>query len=740
MLLDDPLVQVVAGVEQQVDPGRRVAPDIAAADIGNLEEVGRDAGRPLADLHHLEADAGGLAQDGAAPAARSEGADRGHRHEFGADGQDGPVGGEVVRRRAGRRGQDHAVTDDLRQPLAVIDQDPDAGRLPRGTVEGDLVEGQRLVLGPGRGPDPRPERLQAGSLGGAEPRVEAGFRIRVHQKSDRPQVHAEDRQAEAAGVVQGLQHQPVAAEGDEKVGRLRRVVAMYRHQPRPRRRRRLAVGGQEAQAPVHAPPRPPGPAIRAPARILTVATAATTIYSGRAPRQRCAAAAGPPHGIRRVLMRPMSPDPFWHRPLARTDPGIAAAIRAETERQRDEIELIASENIVSPAVLEALGSPLTNKYAEGYPGRRYYGGCAEVDIAESLARDRARELFRCQHANVQPHSGAQANQAAFLALLKPGETLLGMDLAAGGHLTHGARPNLSGKWFRAAHYGVGRDTGRLDYDAIATLAARSRPRLVIAGGSAVPREIDFARFRAIADSVDAWLMVDMAHIAGLVAAGVHPSPLPHAHVVTSTTHKTLRGPRGGLVLSATEEIGRRIDSAVFPGLQGGPLMHVIAAKAVAFREALQPEFGDYARQVVANARILAETLVGNGLDIVSGGTDTHLLLADLRPIGVTGRDAEIALERAHLTCNKNGVPFDPLPPTVTSGIRLGTAAGTTRGFGAAEFSRIGEWIVRVLRGVAARGAGGDAAIEAEVRAAAIDLCRAFPVYPARDGTPAETEP
>ncbi len=428
-------------------------------------------------------------------------------------------------------------------------------------------------------------------------------------------------------------------------------------------------------------------------------------------------------------MSPTSSGTFWSQPLAVSDREVADAVGNEVRRQRSEIELIASENIVSRAVLDALGSALTNKYAEGYPGRRYYGGCEFVDVAESLAIDRAKALFHCAYANVQPHSGAQANQGVFLALIKPGDTILGMDLAAGGHLTHGAKPNVSGKWFDAHSYGVSRETGRLDYDEIARIAEACRPSLIVAGGSAVPREIDFARFREIADAFGAYLLVDMAHIAGLVAAGVHPSPLPHAHAVTSTTHKTLRGPRGGLILANDEAIGRRINSAVFPGLQGGPLMHVIAAKAVAFGEALRPEFRRYAQQVVANARTLAETLIQGGLDIVSGGTDTHLLLADLRPMGVSGRDAEFALGRAHLTCNKNGVPFDPAPPTITSGIRLGTPAGTTRGFEEAEFRTVGQLVLKVLEGVSTRGAAGDPDTEREVREEALALCRAFPVYP-----------
>ncbi len=388
--------------------------------------------------------------------------------------------------------------------------------------------------------------------------------------------------------------------------------------------------------------------------------------------------------------------------LAASDPEIAAAIAAELRRQQSQIELIASENIVSRAVLEAQGSVLTNKYAEGYPGRRYYGGCEFVDVAEQLAIDRACKLFGCSFANVQPHSGAQANQAVLLALLQPGDTILGLSLAAGGHLTHGARPNLSGKWFNAVAYGVRRDDARIDFDEVERLARQHRPKLIIAGGSAYPRVIDFARFRAIADAVGAYLMVDMAHFAGLVAGGVHPSPLPYADVVTTTTHKTLRGPRGGLILCMDEEIGRRINAAVFPGLQGGPLMHVIAAKAVAFGEALRPGFARYAAAVVDNARVLAETLSQGGMAIVSGGTDTHLLLVDLRPLGLTGREAEAALERAGITCNKNGIPFDPEKPTVTSGIRLGSPAATTRGFGVAEFRAVGEMIVEVLQALARR--------------------------------------
>jgi glycine hydroxymethyltransferase len=420
---------------------------------------------------------------------------------------------------------------------------------------------------------------------------------------------------------------------------------------------------------------------------------------------------------------------FFFEGLAARDPEIAAAIGAELGRQRDEIELIASENIVSRAVLEAQGSVMTNKYAEGYPGRRYYGGCQFVDVAETLAIERACRLFGAGFANVQPHSGSQANQAVFLALLKPGDTFLAMDLSAGGHLTHGAKPNVSGKWFEAVHYGVRRQDQRIDYDAVAELAVARRPKLIIAGGSAVPRIIDFARFREIADEVGAYLMVDMAHFAGLVASGHYPNPLAHAHVATTTTHKTLRGPRGGMILTDDEALAKRFNAAIFPGLQGGPLMHVIAAKAVAFGEALRPEFRDYQAAVIANAQVLAETLMKGGLDIVTGGTDTHLMLVDLRPKGVTGVDAEKALGRAHVTCNKNGVPFDPAPPTVTSGVRLGTPAGTGRGFGAAEFGAIGRMIVEVVDGLAARGPGGDPAVEAAVKARAQALCGRFPVYP-----------
>ena len=413
--------------------------------------------------------------------------------------------------------------------------------------------------------------------------------------------------------------------------------------------------------------------------------------------------------------------------LPQSDPEIAAAIGREQERQQFQIELIASENIVSRAVLEAQGSVLTNKYAEGYPGRRYYGGCEFVDTVETLAIERAKRLFGCRFANVQPHSGAQANQAVFVALLKPGDTILGMALAAGGHLTHGARPNLSGKWFNAVAYGVRRDDGRIDFDEVETLAREHRPKLIIAGGSGYSRIIDFARFRAIADEVGAHLMVDMAHFAGLVAGGVYPSPLPHADVVTTTTHKTLRGPRGGLVLTDDAEIGKRINAAVFPALQGGPLMHVIAAKAVALHEALQPSFKAYAGSVVDNAKTLAATLAEAGLEIVSGGTDSHLMLVDLRPLELTGRDAEVSLERAGITCNKNGIPFDPQKPTITSGIRLGSPAATTRGFGPREFRTVGAYIVEVLRCLG-RGPADNGATEGRIRRQVRDLCTRFPIY------------
>ena len=419
---------------------------------------------------------------------------------------------------------------------------------------------------------------------------------------------------------------------------------------------------------------------------------------------------------------------FFSRGLADADPVIARAIDQELGRQQSQIELIASENIVSRAVLEAQGSVLTNKYAEGYPAKRYYGGCEYVDIAEALAIDRAKQLFGCSFANVQPHSGAQANGAVMLALLQPGDTILGMSLDAGGHLTHGARPAQSGKWFHAVQYGVRAEDGLLDYDEIERLALEHRPKMIIAGASAYSRVIDFPRFRAIADKVDAILFVDMAHIAGLVAAGLHPSPLPLAHVVTTTTHKTLRGPRGGLILSNDEALGKKINSAVFPGLQGGPLMHVIAAKAVAFGEALEPDFQAYQRAVVENAKALAAVIRERGCEIVSGGTDNHLMLVDLRPKGVKGNAAEAALERADITCNKNGVPFDPEKPTVTSGIRLGTPAGTTRGFGIAEFREIGMAIGDVLDGLAENGPDGNADVEAAVRLRVARLCERFPIY------------
>jgi glycine hydroxymethyltransferase len=419
---------------------------------------------------------------------------------------------------------------------------------------------------------------------------------------------------------------------------------------------------------------------------------------------------------------------FFSAPLSAADPEIARAIDLELGRQRDEIELIASENIVSRAVLEAQGSVMTNKYAEGYPGRRYYGGCQFVDIAESLAIERACRLFDCKFANVQPNSGSQANQAVFMALMKPGDTFMGLDLAAGGHLTHGAPPNMSGKWFNVVSYGVCVVDQKVDMDALERLAHEHKPKLIIAGGSAYARHWDFARFRAIADAVGAYFLVDMAHFAGLVAGGAHPSPFPHAHVVTTTTHKTLRGPRGGLILTNEEDLAKKINSAIFPGLQGGPLMHVIAAKAVAFAEALRPDFKIYARAVVENAKVLADTIKAGGFDIVTGGTDNHLMLVDLRPKGLTGKAAEAALGRAHITCNKNGVPFDTQKPTITSGIRLGTPAATSRGFGPAEFRRVGELIVEVLDGLAANGEEGNAQVEAGVKAKVHELTRRFPIY------------
>jgi len=419
---------------------------------------------------------------------------------------------------------------------------------------------------------------------------------------------------------------------------------------------------------------------------------------------------------------------FFTEPLAHRDPEIFDAIGRELGRQRDEIELIASENIVSRAVLEAQGSVMTNKYAEGYPGRRYYGGCEFVDIAENLAIDRARELFGCDFVNVQPNSGSQANQGVFQALLTPGDTILGMSLDAGGHLTHGAKPNQSGKWFNAVQYGVRQQDSLLDYDQVEALAKEHQPKAIIAGGSAIPRIIDFARLRAIADQVGAYFIVDMAHFAGLVAAGLYPSPFPHAHVATTTTHKTLRGPRGGMILTNDAEIAKKINSAIFPGIQGGPLMHVIAGKAVAFGEALRPEFRDYSARVIANAQALADELMKGGLDIVTGGTDTHLMLVDLRPKGVKGNQTEDALGRAHITCNKNGIPFDPEKPTVTSGVRLGSPAGTTRGFGEEEFRQIGRWIVEVVDGLAANGPEDNAGVEARVAAEVKALCARFPLY------------
>ena len=423
-------------------------------------------------------------------------------------------------------------------------------------------------------------------------------------------------------------------------------------------------------------------------------------------------------------------DSFFTATLAEADPEIAAAIGLELGRQRDEIELIASENIVSRAVLEAQGSVLTNKYAEGLPSRRYYGGCQFVDMAETLAIERVKKLFGAGFANVQPHSGASANVAAFFALMQPGDTFLGLNLAAGGHLSHGSPVNMSGKWFKAVPYGVRRDDHRIDMDEVAKLAREHRPKVIVAGGSAYPRIIDFQGFREIADSVGAKLMVDMAHFAGLVAGGAHPSPFPHAHVVTSTTHKTLRGPRGGFILTNDEELAKKINSAVFPGTQGGPLMHVIAAKAVAFGEALRPSFKIYAKSVAENAKVLAETLKSKGLDIVSGGTDTHLMLVDLRPKHLTGKVAELALGRAHITCNKNSIPFDPEKPTITSGVRLGTPTGTSRGFGIAEFRHVGDLIAEVLDTLSQKGVGEDAQVETSVRDKVKRLISRFPVYPA----------
>ena len=429
----------------------------------------------------------------------------------------------------------------------------------------------------------------------------------------------------------------------------------------------------------------------------------------------------------KAIMSDSTPDTFFSAHVAQSDPELFASLAHELERQQTQIELIASENIVSRAVLEAQGSVLTNKYAEGYPNKRYYGGCEAVDVAEKLAIERACKLFGCSFANVQPHSGAQANQAVFMALLQPGDVFMGMDLSAGGHLTHGASVNQSGKWFKAVTYGIDPVSHLIDYDNVERLAQEHKPKLIIAGGSAYARVIDFARFRKIADSVGALFMVDMAHFAGLVAGGVYPSPLPHAHIVTTTTHKTLRGPRGGMILSNDADLGKKINSAVFPGLQGGPLMHVIAAKAVAFGEALQPGFKGYARNVAENAKALAETMVQAGFRIVSGGTDSHLMLVDLTPKKITGRAAELSLDRAGITCNKNAIPNDPEKPMVTSGIRLGTPAGTTRGFGVAEFKQIGELIAECLDGLAQNGEN-NGAVEAAVKAKVAALCKRFPIY------------
>ncbi len=430
-----------------------------------------------------------------------------------------------------------------------------------------------------------------------------------------------------------------------------------------------------------------------------------------------------------ISLHDVQPDGYFTRSLAQTDAEVFAGISQEMEREKFQIELIASENIVSRAVLEAQGSVFTNKYAEGYPGKRYYQGCAPSDIVETLAIERAKKLFNCGFANVQPHSGAQANGAVMLAVTKPGDTILGMSLDAGGHLTHGAKAAMSGKWYNAVQYGVRRDDHLIDYDEVERLAKEHRPTIIIAGGSAYPRIIDFARFRAIADEVGAIFMVDMAHFSGLVAGGVHPSPFPHAHIVTTTTHKTLRGPRGGMILTNDEALAKKLNSAVFPGLQGGPLMHVIAAKAVAYGEALRPDFKLYAQAVVNNAKALAATLNERGANLVSGGTDTHLALVDLTPLGITGRDADEALERSAITCNKNGIPFDPLPPVKTSGIRVGSPAGTTRGFGIAEFRDIGNMIADVLEGLRDKGEHGDPAVEADVKARVRALCERFPIYP-----------
>ncbi|MBV9569835.1 MAG: serine hydroxymethyltransferase [Alphaproteobacteria bacterium] len=427
-------------------------------------------------------------------------------------------------------------------------------------------------------------------------------------------------------------------------------------------------------------------------------------------------------------IRPDQRNRFFTQTLAETDPDVADAIGSELKRQQEKIELIASENIVSRAVLEAQGSVLTNKYAEGYPGRRYYGGCEYVDVIEELAAERARRLYKCAFANVQPHSGAQANQAVFMALLQPGDTFMGLDLAAGGHLTHGSPVNQSGKWFKPVSYGVRRDDHRIDMNEVALIARTHRPKLILAGGSAYSRFFDFKAFREIADEIGAIFMVDMAHFAGLVAGGVHPNPVEYAHVVTTTTHKTLRGPRGGMILANDVDLGKKINSAVFPGLQGGPLMHVIAAKAVAFGEALRPEFKTYAKAVVENAKALAAALLAKGLDIVSGGTDTHVMLVDLRPKKATGRAVEKALDRAFITCNKNAIPFDGEKAAITSGIRLGSPAATTRGFGVAEFRTVADWIVEVVEAIAAHGESGDESVESAVRARVREMCQRFPIY------------
>lgn len=425
----------------------------------------------------------------------------------------------------------------------------------------------------------------------------------------------------------------------------------------------------------------------------------------------------------------LNTDGFFTEELKSADTDVFNAIQGELNRQQEGIELIASENIVSKAVLEAQGSVFTNKYAEGYPGRRYYGGCEFSDVVEDIARNRAKELFGAKYANVQPNSGSQANQGVMMALLQPGDTILGMSLAAGGHLTHGAAPNQSGKWFNAIQYGVRESDSLLDYDEVERLAKEHKPKMIVAGASAYPRHIDFARFREIADSVGAYLFVDMAHYAGLIAAGTYPSPVPHAHVTTTTTHKTLRGPRGGMILTNDLDIFKKLNSAIFPGIQGGPLMHVIAAKAVSYGEALKPEFKAYGQAVIDNARALAKTLKDGGVDIVSGGTDSHIVLVDLRPKGLSGKDTEEALERAGMTCNKNAVPFDPAPPMVTSGVRLGTPAATSRGFGVEEFNLVGQYAIEVLDGLKANGAEGNAAVEAEVKAKVDALCKRFPIYP-----------